>query len=100
MTDQLVSIYSSLRTTRSDRRHSPPRRVLRPSNRSGDARLPVLRELAVELLPKIGVRRQVLGPLLPQELQWVAEPKIVDQRRPADLQHSQRIGQRLGRIRR
>src|SRR5258706_243386 len=67
---------------------------------SGDARLAVLRELAVNLLPKIRVGRQVLGPLLPQELQRVAEPEIVDERRPIDLKHPQRIGQRLGRIRR
>jgi hypothetical protein len=65
----------------------------------GDARLPVLRELAIKLLPKIGVGCQVLGPLLPQELQRVAEPEIVDERRPVDLQHPQRIRQRFGRIR-
>src|SRR5580693_6758105 len=35
---------------------------------SGNARLAVLRELAIELLPKVRVGRQVLGPLLPQEL--------------------------------
>jgi hypothetical protein len=53
----------------------------------GDARLPILRELAVELLPKIRVGRQVLGPFLPQELQWVTKTEIVDQRRPIHLQH-------------
>src|SRR5882757_1896072 len=67
---------------------------------NGDACLAVLRELTVKLLPKIRVGRQMLGPLLPQELQRVAEPEIVDERRPIDLKHPQRIGQRLGRIRR
>jgi hypothetical protein len=51
---------------------------------SGDARLAILRELAVELFPEVRVGRQVLGPLLPQELQrvtelhWPAESMPVD----------------------
>ena len=40
----------------------------------------------------------MLGPLLPQELQRMAEPQIVDDRRPIELQHPQRIGQRFRRI--
>ena len=35
-----------------------------------------------------------------QELQWMAEPQIVDEGRPIDLQHPQWVGQRLGRVRR
>src|ERR1700722_5379883 len=53
---------------------------------SGAARLSVLRELTIKLLPKVRVGRQVLGPLLPQELQRVAESEIVDERWPIDLQ--------------
>ena len=60
-----------------------------------DTRHSVLRELAVELLPKVRVRGQVLGLFLPQELQRMPQPQIVDDRRPVELQHPQRIGQRL-----
>ncbi len=65
-----------------------------------DARHPVLRELAVELLPEVRVRGQVLGLFLPQKLQRMPQPQIVDDRRPVQLQHPQRIGQRFRRIRR
>jgi hypothetical protein len=40
----------------------------------------VLRELAVELLPEVAVGGQMLRPLLPQELQRMPEPQIVDDR--------------------
>ena len=63
-----------------------------------DRRLPVLRELAVKLLPEVRVRGQVLGLLLPQELQRMPQPQIVDDRRPVQLRHPQRIGPRLRRI--
>jgi hypothetical protein len=56
---------------------------------------PVLRELAVELLPEVGVRDQVLGLLLPQELERMAQAEIVDDRRPVELPHPQRIGRDL-----
>ncbi len=66
-----------------------------------DAGLSVLWELAVKLLPEVRVRRQVLGTLLPQELQRMAQPQIVNDRRPVQLPHPQRIGcsprHRLGR---
>jgi hypothetical protein len=41
----------------------------------GNRGLSVLRELAVKLFPEVGVGRQMLGLLLPDELQWVA-PRI------------------------
>jgi hypothetical protein len=62
--------------------------------------LAVLRELAVKLLPEVRVSRQVLSFLLPQELQRMPESQIVDDLRPVDLQHPQRIGQRSRRRRR
>src|SRR3569833_413927 len=64
----------------------------------GDAGLTVLWELTVELFPKVGVRRQVLGSLLPDELQWVPQPQIVNDGWPLQLQHPQRIAERLRRI--
>ncbi len=61
-------------------------------------RLLELGELAVELLPEVGVRRQRLGPLLPDELERVAEPELVQHRRPLDLRHPQRVtGRPAGR---
>jgi hypothetical protein len=44
-----------------------------------DGGLSVLRKLAVELFPKIRVGRQMLSLLLPDKLQRVAEPQIVDE---------------------
>src|SRR5215475_5650074 len=52
-----------------------------------DSRFPVLRELAVKLLPEIGVSRQMLGFLLPDKLQRMPQPEIVDDRWPLKLQH-------------
>lgn len=64
----------------------------------GDCGLPILWELAVELFPEVAVGRQVLGFLLPDELQWMSEPQIVNDGRPVQLQHPQWIEQRLGCI--
>ena len=57
-----------------------------------DGRLAVLRELAIKLFPEVRVGDEVLRPLLPEELQREAEPEIVDDRRPIELRHPQRIG--------
>src|ERR1700740_2510626 len=65
-----------------------------------DSRFPVLRELAVKLLPEIGVSRQVLSFLLPDKLQRMPQPELVDDRWPIKLQHPERGGRLLGRVRR
>ena len=65
-----------------------------------DGGFPVLRELAVELLPEVRVRGEVLRLLLPQELQRMPEAQIVDDRRPIQLRHPQRIRASPRRIRR
>ena len=57
--------------------------------------LPVLRELAVELLPEVRVGRQVLGFFFPQELQRMTQSQIVNDRWPVQLQHPQRVGRRF-----
>jgi hypothetical protein len=58
----------------------------------GHRRLPVLRELAVKLLPEIGVRRQALRLFLPDQLQRVSQTQVVNHLRPVQLRHPQRIG--------
>ena len=57
----------------------------------GDGRLAVLRELAIELFPKIRVRDQRLRALLPDILHREAQSKLMDDHRPLELRHPQRI---------
>jgi hypothetical protein len=56
-------------------------------------------DVAPDAWGRIWMRRcgQVLGPLLLQELQRVAEPEIVDERWPINLQHPRRPGMLAGR---
>ncbi|MGH8306136.1 MAG: hypothetical protein ACRETG_11045, partial [Steroidobacteraceae bacterium] len=63
-----------------------------------DRGFPVLRVLAVELLPEVHIRDEVLGALLPQELQRMTQTQLMDDRGPVQLPHPQRFRQRLQRI--
>lgn len=65
---------------------------------SGDARLAVLRKLAIELFPEIRVRRQRLRFFFPNEFQRMTEPQIVDDHRPLKLRHPQRIRAHRDRV--
>ena len=58
---------------------------------SCDGRLPVLRELAVELLPEVRIGDECLRSLLPDKFHRVAEAELVDDHRPFELRHPQRI---------
>src|SRR5580658_2540400 len=53
-------------------------------------RLPQLRVLAVELLPEVRVAGEALGALLPDELQRMSEPDLMQNLRPVDLGSPQR----------
>src|SRR5579859_2861717 len=65
----------------------------------GNRGLPILRELAVELFPEVRIGRQVLSFLLPDKLQWMPKAQIVNDRRPLQLPHPQRISAGSGRDR-
>ncbi len=57
----------------------------------GDARLAVLRELGVELLPEVRIRDERFGSLLPDTFHRMPEPELVDDQRAFELRHPQRI---------
>src|SRR5262249_32965140 len=63
-----------------------------------DRGLSILRELAIELFPEVTVGRQVLSLFLPDELQRMPESQLVNNGRPVQLQHPQRVQRRLGCI--
>src|SRR5258708_5957455 len=56
-----------------------------------DTRLAVLRELAVELLPEVRIGDERFGSLLPDKFHRVPETEFVDDYRPFELRHPQRI---------
>src|SRR6185437_11332518 len=56
-----------------------------------DRGLSILRELAIELFPEVAVSRQVLSLLFPDELQRMPQSQVVDNGRPVQLQHPQRV---------
>ena len=62
-------------------------------------RLAVLRELAIELLPEVRVGDERLRSLLPDKLHREAEPELVDDHRPLELRHPQRIRARRRLVR-
>ena len=65
----------------------------------GDGRFAVLRELAIKLFPKIRVGDQRLRALLPNILHRKAEPELMDDHRPLELRHPQRIRARRRLVR-
>ncbi len=64
-----------------------------------DRRLAVLRELAIKLLPKTRVGDERLRTLLPDKFHRVAEAELVDDHRPFELRHPQRIWARRRLVR-
>src|SRR5450755_375633 len=64
-----------------------------------DRRLTVLRELPIKLFPEIRVGDERLGALLPDKFHRVAEPELVDDHRPFELRHPQRIRTRRRLVR-
>ena len=65
----------------------------------GDGRLAVLRELPIKLFPEIRVGDERLGALLLDKFHRVAEPELVDDQRPFELRHPQRIRARRRLVR-
>src|ERR1035438_1746804 len=64
-----------------------------------DGRLAVLRELAIKLLPEVRICDERFRALLPDELHGEAEPEFVDDYRPLELRHPQRIRARRRLVR-
>jgi hypothetical protein len=56
-----------------------------------DRRLAVLRELPIKLFPEVGIGDERLRTLLPDKFHRVAEAELVDDHRPFELRHPQRI---------
>src|ERR1700690_1592772 len=65
----------------------------------GNGRFAVLRGLAIKLIPKIRVGDQRLRALLPNILHREAEPELMDDHRPLELRHPQRIRTRRRLVR-